>query len=397
MRRLTIILGEVWRPLLVGLIGLALLAGVLGYQLGSLMGGVSEAEQPVVQAVQGRTLSARDIANDPLFLPYKLGMYALEKIGLTSVGAIRAIGAVCGFIGAIAFYLLLLKWHTRRIAILGTLLLATSSWFLTSARLAVPESAYLLLPFLFYLGAKLEQGEQRLPTAAACFVGTALLLYIPGLVWFVMPGIIWQRRRILNRLSELNSGTTIPLAILAILMLVPLGYGFFMGDASLPAWLGMDVAGLTPMIFIRNLLDVPMQLIIRTEANAAIHLGTLPLLDIATTIFAGLGVYWYFFQRSLDRVKLIVAGLVVSALLIALNGNEMLSLLIPFVYVVAAAGITLMLQQWFTVFPRNPLARGLGVSLVIVVVGLISFYHLQRYFVAWPNTPETKQAYSHHF
>jgi hypothetical protein len=105
------------------------------------------------------------------------------------------------------------------------------------------------------------------------------------------------------------------------------------------------------------------------------------------------GVYWYFFLRRLDRTKLLLGGLVGGAILSALS-IDALPILLPFIYLLAGAGMTLLLQQWFTVFPRNPLARNIGVGLIAVLLAFVGYYHMHRYFVAWPHTPETKQAYS---
>jgi uncharacterized protein YqhQ len=83
-----------------------------------------------------------------------------------------------------------------------------------------------------------------------------------------------------------------------------------------------------------------------------------------------------------------------SALLVALNGPVPLSILIPFAYILIAAGITFMLQQWFTVFPRNPVAKNIGVAIMTLAVVTTTFYHINHYYVAWPNAPQTIKTYN---
>jgi hypothetical protein len=53
----------------------------------------------------------------------------------------------------------------------------------------------------------------------------------------------------------------------------------------------------------------------------------------------------------------------------------------------AIGGIVEILQRWLESFPRNPVARSIGVCLLVAAIGFTSFYHLQRYFVAWGNNP----------
>jgi hypothetical protein len=71
-------------------------------------------------------------------------------------------------------------------------------------------------------------------------------------------------------------------------------------------------------------------------------------------------------------------------------------LMLPFVYLIVAAGIGFMLQQWFRVFPRNPIARTLGASLITIAVISSSGYNLTHYFIAWAKAPETQSTFSRH-
>jgi uncharacterized membrane protein YoaK (UPF0700 family) len=77
-----------------------------------------------------------------------------------------------------------------------------------------------------------------------------------------------------------------------------------------------------------------------------------------------------------------------------LGGSLSLALLLPIIYFVAANGIAAMLVSWFTVFPRNPVARSIGLILITAAVLITCVFHVKRYFVAWPNASETTQAFS---
>lgn len=394
MRKLYIPLIDVVRPLIVAIVGLALLAGMLTYQLGVMPDGISANEVPVVHTVQANALSGRDILQrNSLYLPHKLGLYALEKSGFTSLRAIRAVGVSFGLLGAIAMYIILRKWHTQRVALLTSLLFVTSSWFLYSARLAAPETTYLLVPWLVYFGIRVQENNLRFLGLGLLMLLVTLILYIPGLCWFIIPAIIWQRSRVSAELRQAGTKQSLLLVAGTLLVLLPLVMTFINDPSLIVDWLGATGPRLSALEFLKNLANIPVQLFARSELDPSTHVGRLPYLDIATTVFVALGAYRYFFRRRLDRTKLLAAGLIVGSLLAALN-FQAATILLPFIYIIAAAGITLLLQQWFTVFPRNPLARNIGVGLVVLVVALTGVYHLRRYFIAWPNTPETRQAYS---
>lgn len=386
---------DILKPFAGSIVGVIIISGILLFQIGSLLPGISQPELTSVQTVQARTLGAREILTEnPLYLPHQAGLYALEKLGFTGVGAIRAIGAVFGILASASLYSILKHWHTRRIALLGTALFASSSWLLHMSRLAIPEVSYLLLPVFIMLGTWLERGKWPFITISGLMIGGISLLYLPGLVWLIVPAVIWQRKRLAERLGEISKTWLILLSMGCLVLILPLLYSLVMHPSLVKTWLGLtqDFPGV--LEFAKNLAKVPLTVFIRSEGNPVISLGHLPLLDIVTSGLIFLGAYWYFFQRKLDRSKLILAALLFTSVLIALNTTFFSTLLQPFLYLLAAAGITLLLQQWFTVFPRNPLARGVGIVLVVIMLALTGFYHLQHYFIAWPNAPETKQAFS---
>jgi hypothetical protein len=51
------------------------------------------------------------------------------------------------------------------------------------------------------------------------------------------------------------------------------------------------------------------------------------------------------------------------------------------------------MAQWFTVFPRNPIARGSGIAVICLMLFFSVLYQTRVYFVAWPHTTATRQAF----
>lgn len=90
---------------------------------------------------------------------------------------------------------------------------------------------------------------------------------------------------------------------------------------------------------------------------------------------------------------MLLAMYLIGALLFALGGPVGISILVPIVYLMVAAGFGYLLHEWLLVFPRNPLARSLGFGLLGIAVTLTCVYNLRTYFVAWPHNPATKAAF----
>ena len=91
---------------------------------------------------------------------------------------------------------------------------------------------------------------------------------------------------------------------------------------------------------------------------------------------------------------MVAVALIVGSILVSLGGAVSISILMPFIYVLVAAGIGLLLDRWQKVFPRNVIAQAVGVGLVSLAVIAVSWYGLRHYFVAWPNAPATKQVFT---
>ena len=83
----------------------------------------------------------------------------------------------------------------------------------------------------------------------------------------------------------------------------------------------------------------------------------------------------------------------IGTILIGLGGPVGLSMLVPVLFLLAAAGLHSLLQSWLRVFPTNPIARNLGVSLVILAVAVSCTYNLRSYFVAWPHNATTQATF----
>ena len=389
LNRFSSFIARTREPLLGFGLGGSFIVGLLVFKLGNLVPGFSSSEITTIY----ESSSLNTILSNPINGPYKFINLLLTHFHFTSPFAMRSVSVLFAGFTIALFYYILSRWHTARIALLGTILFASSSVFLHYARLAEPSiTASLLLASLAY-GTWLHTTKKP---RIAIVLGTALivtLLYIPGLIWFVLIGCIWQRKLLVKYLKQSPIFGAIFLLI-GIILLVPLGYGIYNHPALIKPLIGLP-AGALPTIFVygKNLLSVFINLFLHGPSNPTVWLGRLALLDIFTISMCLLGIFVAFTKRQLDRKKMLIGSIIVGILIISLGGSVPITILIPFIYILAASGITLMLQQWFTVYPRNPIARTLGASILTITVLMTSFYHINRYFIAWPNAPETKQAF----
>lgn len=400
MKRFRLTIENYSVPMLLLGAGIVVTVALLWFKLGSLTPGLSQDELMLQRQVADQQLQIQDIIRHAVFLPYYFGLFILQYLphGYT---AIRSLSALIALITIIGFYGVLRYWHTTRIAILGTILFATSTGLLHTGRYGVPISMFFMLFILLASWIWLASRSAHKSSWLIAILLVGFSLYVPGLIWFIIPALILHRRAISKAFRHIPIGYALMtlasgLVIIAPFILTiawPLPGSTAAGNAR--ELLGIPMAMPSLAEFGRNLLNIPQYLFISSAPNPVLTLGRLPILDIFTTVMFIIGVYAYAKARKLDRTKSIFIILLLSSVLIALGGGVSIALILPFIYLIAAEGISHLLREWLTVFPRNPFARGVGITIVSVAVGVTVFYHTKNYFIAWPKNPATKTTFQH--
>ena len=363
---------------------------LLADRLAKLIPGVSSSE---ISAVQASSLP--HIAENPLFAPYKILTYLSQKLPLQHIVSARLVSGLWAVAIIWLFYRVIRAWYTPRIAILGVLLLATSSWFLHAARLAEPNVMFASTIALIWCGLLFHSHQEHPWVGLPIVLVVSLLLYIPGFVWFILLAILWQNKQLSTFLKTQTNTQLTLLGTLELLLVSPLIYGLVTHLKLLKQFLGLPdtVPSLSTLLY--NFLAIPNKLFFHGPQGGAHWVTGTPLLDYFAVLMLVLGAYVLWHKFSLDRIRML-AGLVVVSLVLLTLGVADIIILLPLLYILAVSGMAFMLQQWFTVFPRNPVARTAGVIVVGSVVFLSCFYQLDHYFIAWRYTPETKAAFGNH-
>jgi len=364
---------------------------LLWFVLGSLVPGLSESE--VFQKASSATWRA--LLDNPLGAPYKLLQFGPQYFKHQEPWLLRSASAAVGLLTVCCFYYILNQWYTRRVAILGTILFVCSAWFLHTARLGTESVMYTLLIAVVACTIWLQKSHGHI---LAVLTGGALLivlLYIPGMIWFVVPALLWQSQRISGLLSRQNPAVLTVLTLLGVVAMAPLGWGLFQEPSLIRAYFGLPQVFPAPLDIIKNTFSVPYHVFLRGPHNPETWLARLPMLDWFSVVMFVVGGYAYYLKRRLDRTVMLVYVGIMGCILIGLGGPVTLAVLLPFIFLVIAGGLALMLQQWFTVFPHNPVAKTLGACLMTIAVLMSSYYNINHYFIAWPNNPETKQVFTH--
>lgn len=379
-----------YKQILFGAISLTLLIFISVFGISTITN--NKLSQPEMNAIES-SLSGQKILDNPLFAPFKIPIYFLTKTGLASVFSLRMVSATYGIILAVFFYFFIKRWFSYKIAWLATAMLATSGLYLNYNRLALP---YVLLPlsFLILLWSSwwiYQSKNVRARLAVAiCLVITCF--YIPGLIWFALILVLLQKPHFKNMFTGITKAYFFISVFLVSLLLMPLILAFLKDTSLLLQWLALP-SQLDFKLLFNNLLQIPISLVIRSELNPIFNLGRLPYLDILTISLAILGTYAFAIRYKLMRTKALILSIIIALLLLSFENQIQINILLPVIYIVVASGIMFLLQQWLSVFPKNPVAKVIGITLITCTLSLSIYYNTVRYFLAWGNNPISQQSF----
>ncbi len=380
---------EHWRVITPALIFTLVISALLLYHLGTLTGGISSVEVTTANT----TVGWHGIYHQPLYLPLEIVRSVIFSLSSYHGQFLtRLPNAMFGGLAIVCFALLIYFWHGTRTMLLTTILFACAAWTLHTSRLASFDVLYLCtLPVLLLTNVL----QHRFIKHKAVYLGSlfawALLLYIPGMVWLIIANCWWQRKELIFGWRQLKLLWQQLLAgLIAIIWLPLLILDFWRTPASLKLWLGLPATFDSPGTIIKHFIGVFVHLFIRGPEYPANWLGRTPILDLFSLVITLLGIYFYAQHVKAARSRVLIGFLAIGAILVSLGGLTSLSLLVPLLYIWAAAGLAYLLREWLTVFPLNPFARGLGIGLVSLAVAISCLYNLRAYFVAWPNNPTTQ-------
>lgn len=370
------------------LIVITIFVGLI-FQFSVIPPGASTVESEYLK--DSSSLSA--IISNPLSLPHKLPTYLVSQI-FSSVRYSRSISIIFFGLCTFALYRILKRWHSDKIALLSTVLFASNATVLAIARLGSP--LVLLFGWSLIISALLwlRHGSSRNIAPIFLAIIATALFYVPGAPYFFLLFIAIFLNKILTTIRTMKPRVLYIGLFLSLLMITPLVYSIMKDVSVLKEWLLLP-EGIIWSDVPRNVLRVPSAFIYRAPVEPLLNVGRLPIFDVASGGTFLIGIYAYQKNLKLKRTKVMLLTALLSVIL-GMLGQVTLAVLIllPFVYSIIGAGLSYILDEWYSVFPKNPFARSFGLLLVTFVVIMSVYYQLTRFLIVWPNTPETRSIYN---
>lgn len=382
-----------WRGLVAGIVIAGIAAVTLNLQITTLIDGQNKFESATLQHLESFPNPTERMINAPYLVPAYITGTAIDNM---LIGA-RITSVLYGLIATVVLFVLLKRWFTIQIASVGSLLFITSSWILAISHQATPLILLVLAPLLLIVALTTFVNDRKhtFLSFLTLLCSIALVLYVPFMLWSVAVVITTVALLYRHKIAALNKKQFIFGATLFVIVLLPLLISITQYPGQLKELLGIPMQLPTLSQYGKNFIWQLSTLFFVAQPFPELYVGRLPLLDIFSGTMTLLGIY-HFAKYMPKRRKISFAVLVIILLIIVpLSAMYQIPMAayVAIIYVFIAAGVFELLQQWFNYFPRNPFARNAAVMLVAVLIGMTSFYNLQRFYIAWPNAPETKAVY----
>lgn len=369
-------------------LGLAALLIMLCWRLGSLPISLSQSEKLSVA-----TSNLGAIFKSPLNAPYRLLQDLLLHINHSAFSA-RLASVIVALIFTTTFYYLLKSWFGKSIAVLSTIILVFTPYFIISARSATPAIMFFIpiLAMAAYCAASRHPGD-RLPILFL-IVSTGLALYIPGLVWLILIMGIYRFSKLRDMAfqADLNAKYYLILGLLLLVILLPLIVGLVTHPAVVKQWL------LIPNIFpglggiVKSWLWALSAFFLQARAHQDLIIAKLPLLNAAQIGLLVFGGYVMWTRLRLELIAIIGSCLIIALLSGLNNDYGVLALALPLLTIMMGMGLRYLFIEWRHIFPLNPIAKAFAIGLMSVLVLSHVLFGIRYSLVAWPATVAAKHS-----
>lgn len=369
---------------------IAILSTIFGLHSPGLKGKFSQLELNYLDSIN----TPAKVIRTPEFLPHKALTFGIQKIDYRPEITIRLPSAFIASISLLAGLIFIRKQFSARMSLIAGILLLSSSWLLSLGRLALPDISFILWIPLLATWHWLKSTNKQKIALLAFTLALGFAIYVPSFIFLIAAFWIWEKTRGKNDKLYINNFYKLLCLVVFLVMAAPLIYSIILNPRQVLSILGFPLTAPVISSLGSLFLSQLSELFLINNSGPVFTVGQLPLLDVFTTVFLILGIYVQKFQTK--KTVAFMSSLVLFLLvLMSLGGPVTNAVLMPLIYYLAVCGIRFFLQQWFTVFPNNPIARSIGSSLVSLAVILVAFYHLGRYFVVWSNAPATRQVFNH--
>lgn len=325
-------------------------------------------------------------------LPYHLLQRASFHIFGVTILSVKLPSLILGTLSIIGIFVLLRGWFRHNVAILTTLVIITTGQFLYLTQSGTPGILHIFWSVWLLVAALRISRQSRIAwlwkiiLAADIALSLYTLLSIYILIALTSAVIFHPHLRyIVRRLPKLK--TTFAF-IIGLLFLAPLIYVVWRHPHA-----GLALLGLPDSNF--NIVDHLIQ-VARMYGDFWSPLRSpylTPLYGAGTLALMLLGIMRLFTTKYTARSYIITSWSILLIPIIIINPDSASVTFVP-ALLLTAMGIASLLHMWYSIFPRNPYARIVGLVPLIILMGGILITSVDRYLYDYSYDPAIAHLFS---
>lgn len=366
-------------------IGLLLVAGLV------VPGALSQAELDSV-VTSSRPLAAFD-PNFIVNLPYHLLQRASLHVFGVTVFSIKLPSLILGFLSIAGMFILLRGWFRHNVAVLTTLLIITTGQFLYLSQSGTPGIVYIFWSVWLLVSALMISRRAPLGWLWKIILAgiAALSLYTPLSIYILLAllsAVILHPhlRYIVRKLPKVKSAIAI---FVGLLLVTPLAYIIWKHPETGRMLLGFPDS---KFIITEHITQALGQYVDFWSPANTPYLR--PLYGIGTLALILLGILRLFTAKYTARSYIITAWSLLLIPVIIINPDSVSITFVP-ALLLTAMGVASLLHMWYSLFPRNPYARIVGLLPLIVLIGGMLLSGVDRYVYAYTYSSDLANQFSH--
>lgn len=352
-----------------------------------LPGGLSSNEMDTFVTTSGLAFSLQNFNPETIVnLPY----HVLQHIAITLFGistlSLKLPSLILGILSALGILLLLRTWFRRNVAVITTVIAITSSQFIFLAQNGTPAIVYIFWPvWLLVAAIKISRHARwSFLWKMILFAIVALSLYTPFTVYILLAlvsaVILHPHLRFLVR--QISKIRLVIASFCALIILAPLAYSIWLKPN-----IGLELLGISEIMpnFTTNALTLA-RMYFDFLSPYSTNILT-PIYGIGTLILVALGFIRLFTMKYTARGYIISIWIVLLIPALLINPNISAITFVPAILLMAM-GVSMLLTNWYRLFPRNPYARMAGLLPLAVLIGGIVLSNVDRYMQNYLYNPQ---------
>lgn len=311
----------------------------------------------------------------------------------------RFIQALAGIATSIFFYLFVKSWFNKQIALISTLFFSTNAFLLILSRVLDPSIFIILLQLVILYVLTLAFREKKIILFALSGILAGLGFYLSP--FFVLSGFLLLLTGLAVIMKNKKIFAVYKYELLALILGVLSAAGFYL--YKLPIFMPELIKFFNPgsvATFYLNMGANVMAIFSNTQFRTVLNVGTEPLVDpfVAVSFFCGL-VYALFHsnKRKYLFLMLWLLGSLVVISLAATQNMSNLVLLMPSIFIFAAAVLDYVLTNWTRTFPYNRSAKFVMTFVFSLFLFLSIYYNFEKFFYGWQENESVKTQFTQDF